>query len=105
VREQQIGVGDGGRGEGRHAGPLEQRAGVTGWQLGHQGLAYRRAVRPDPAAGLGEHAHRVRAGHLGQVDDLVAVEHGQVGRLPRLPDQLGQERAQPAAEHAAGDLA
>ena len=105
VGEQQVRVGDRGRRVGGHAVPLEQRAGLAGRQLGQQGLADRGAVRADPAARLGEHPHRVRAGHLREVDDLVAVEHGQVGRLAGEPDQLGQVRPQRRAEHAAGGLA
>jgi hypothetical protein len=47
-------------------------------------------VGADPAAGLGEHPHRVRAGHLGDVDDLVAVEHDTEndGSFASLPGQL-----------------
>ena len=33
----------------------------------------------------------MRAWHLSDVDDLIAVEHGQVGGLPRLEDQLSQD--------------
>ena len=105
VREQQVRVGDRGWGVGGHAVPLEQRTRLAGRNLGEQGLAHRGAVREDPAAWFGEHAHRVRAGHLRDVDDLVAVEHGQVGGLPGEPDQLGQERPQPRPQHAAGGLA
>ena len=99
------GIGDRGGRVGGHAVPLEQRPSLAGRKLGEQGLADRGAVRLDPAAWLGEHPHRVRAGHLGDVDDLVAVEHGQVGRLAGEPDQLGQERPQPGTERLAGDLA
>ena len=105
VGDQQVRVGDRGGRVGGHAVPLEQRARLAGRKLGEQGLADRGAVRLDPAAWFGEHPHRVRAGHLGDVDDLVAVEHGQVGRLAGEPDQLGQERPQPGAEHLAGGLA
>ena len=103
--DQQVRVGDRGGCIGGHAVALEQGARLAGRKLGQQGLAHRGAVRLDPAARFGEHPHRVRAGHLGDVDDLVAVEHGQVGRLAGEADQLGQERAQPGAEHLAGDLA
>ena len=103
--DQQVRVGDRGGCIGGHAVPLKQGARLAGRKLGQQGLAHRGAVRLDPAARFGEHPHRVRAGHLGDVDDLVAVEHGQVRRLAGEADQLGQERAQPGAEHLAGDLA
>ena len=105
VGDQQVRVGDGRGSVGRHAAPLQQSPRLARRKLRQQGLADRRAVRADAAARLGEHPHRVSAWHLSDVDDLIAVEHGQVGGLPRLEDQLSQERPQPGTEHAAGGLA
>ena len=48
----------------------------------------------DASADLGEHPHEVRRRlHLRDVDDLVAVEHGQVDRLAERIDDLGHVRA------------
>ena len=63
------------------------------------------AVRGDPAAGLGEHPHRVPGGHLADVHHGVVVEDGEVRGLAQGVDQAGEHRLRPRAEHRAGDLA
>jgi len=54
---------------------------------------------PHTVTDLGEHPHRVPAGCLGDVGHLVAVQHGQVGRLPDLVHEVAQVRKRHGVEH------
>ncbi len=62
-------------------------------------------MRQHPSADLGEHPHRVLGRHLGDVDDLVAVEQGHVRRLTGLLDQAGEIRPGPGAQQSGRGLA
>jgi hypothetical protein len=73
-------------------------------QLGQQHLADAGAVQVHPPTDLGEHPHGVPRRHLRDVDDPVAVEHGQVRRLPDGVDQPGQVRLGPRGEHPRREL-
>lgn len=98
-------IGDCRRRQDGHPGPSQDCPGCRGGELGEQGVADRGAVRTDPSAGLGEHPHLVRAGSLGDVDDLVAVEHRQVRGLAGQLDELDEVGPKPCSEQAAGRLA
>lgn len=78
---------------------------LFGRGVGEERLAHAGGVRQHPAADLGEHAHGVLGRHLGDVDDLVAVEEGHVRRLPGLLDQTGEVGAGPGTEQARRGLA
>ena len=64
-----------------------------------------RAMRVDPPTHLGEHPHRVLGLDLGHVEDLVAIEHREVGAFPDRVHESRQERAGPDAEQVARALA
>jgi hypothetical protein len=87
------------------AGAAEAGGDVVVGEGGEHGLADGRAVGVDAAADLGEHPHRVLAGALGDVDDVVAVEEGEVGGLAEGVDEPGEGALGAGACHAVGDAA
>lgn len=89
----------------RHAGAREEGPYLVGGGVGEERLAHAGGVREHPAPDLGEHAHGVLGRHLGDVDDLVAVEQGHVRRLPGLLDQAGEVGARPGAQQPRRGLA
>src|SRR5699024_12714877 len=88
-----------------HAGAFDDGQGLFVGELGQEGFADAGGVGEDAAADFGEHAHGVGCGYLGDVDDFVSVEHGQVGGLDEFFDQVGQVGGGPGAEHAGGFVA
>jgi hypothetical protein len=98
--QQLVGVGHRAVGARRHAALHEQPARRLRRHLGQQDLPHAGAVQVHPAADLGEHPHRVPGGHLGGVDDAVAVEHRHVGGLTDGVDQPGEVRLGPRGQHA-----
>jgi hypothetical protein len=73
---------------GGHPGASEQCPHMV---MGEHGLPDARAVRRDPAADLGEHAHRLGRWHVSHVHDLLAAEPGEIGGLAQLAHQFGQQ--------------
>ena len=92
-------------GQGGHAVADHDLLGLGRAELGEQGLADAGAVGQDAPADLGEGAHGVARGRLGDVEDLVAVEQGHVGGLAEGVHQVGEVGADPDAEQAAGAVA
>ena len=99
-------VGEGVLGAGGHAGPGEDRVDDLGSMSAMIALPTPVECGQHPASHLGEHPHGVAAGHhLADVDDLVAVEHGEVDRLTELVGQPLHVRPGPAADHPRRRLA
>ena len=116
----QLGAQPGRRGDAarRHAGQggPARKPGVQGIrrQSGEQHLAHRGEVGGQPPTDRGDHPHRVGTVHLGHIDHVGAVEHGDVhglvaggrdvaGRVLRLADQVepvGELAAQLEQPHA-----
>lgn len=93
-------VGDRVDGVTRHTGPLQELLYMIGIHVGQEGLSYRGAVGEDSPTHLGEHPHGVPGRDLGHVDDLVPVEHREVGGLTQLVHETSQMRFGPEAEHS-----
>src|SRR3954452_4187692 len=90
---------DRGRGVARHPGAREEGDDLLVREAREDRLADRSRVRPGAPPDLGEHPHEVlRRLDLGDVDDLVAVEGGQVDRLPELCHRGGHRRARPRTD-------
>src|SRR5699024_9659563 len=84
-----LGCGDGAVGGCGHAGAFDDGQGLFVGELGQEGFADAGGVGEVAAADFGEHAHGGGCGNLGDVDDCVSDEHGQVGGYAEFFDQVG----------------